>query len=461
MVMKESIKTYHEAVSFIESLSNISAMEGRSKKRAEEHVEKVRDFLRFLGNPEKKLKIIHIAGTSGKGSVANMLQNILSSAGNIAGLYTSPHTTTYCERIKIGDKYIGEKELVGLVNFLKNKMDESLASSPFPRGRQGGGYSFNFFEFTFILAILYFKKMKCEYAVIETGLGGRRDTTNAIQKPIYTIITNIGRDHLDVIGPALKDVAKEKAGIIKRGAPLLTGEKRKNLLKIFMRECAKHNTKYIILNTKNIKNIKINLDGTKFKYKDEDYKLRLLGEHQAKNAALAIECAKDLNMPQTAIKAGLLNAQYPARLEVILKHPLIILDGAHNEDKIRAGLDFILKIKNQKSKIKNYLIMAMAKNKKVNILPEFFKYFDKIYLTRFSNPFRKCRGLSDWLQAIPNNERKKTKYFHAAKDALLDILPRMRDNDLLMITGSIFLAGELREYWYPEDKIIKTRKSTF
>ncbi len=445
-MLKYKIKTYHKAVDFIESLANISAMEGRTKKRAEEHVKKVRDFLRFLGNPEKKLKIIHIAGTSGKGSVAAMLQNILSSAGHKTGLYTSPHTTTYCERIKVGEKYINEKDLVELVNFLKNKMDVS-------------GTSLNFFEFTFIIAILYFKKMKCKHAVIETGMGGRRDATNAIKNPVYTIITNIGRDHLDIIGPTLADVAKEKAGIIKRGTPLLTGEKRKKILKIFIKKCRMQNAECRMAEHKNLKNIKTDLDGTEFEYKKEHYKLRLLGDHQAKNAALAIECAKDLRVPPAAIKKGLLATQYSARLEVVSKKPLIIIDGAHNDDKLKAGLDFLTT--SYKLQATSYLIIAMSKNKKVKILSEFFQHFDKIYLTRFRNPFRKCRSRADWLNSVPKAARKKTKYFHLAKDALLDILPRLRNNDLLMITGSIFLAGELREYWYPEEQIIKLRKSTF
>ncbi len=445
--MTKTIKTYHEAVSFIESLSNIFAMEGRTKKRAEEHVRRVRDFLRLLGSPEKKLKIIHIAGTSGKGSVAAMLQNILSSAGRKAGLYTSPHTTTYCERIKIGNKYIGEKDLVLLVNFLKNKMN-------------GFSASLNFFEFTFCLAICYFARQKCGYAVIETGLGGRRDTTNAIKNPIYAIITNIGRDHLEIIGPTLKDVAYEKAGIIKRGVPLLTGERRKSILKFFARELRKiTNYELLITNYKELKNIKTNLEGTEFDYKKEHYKLRLLGEHQAKNAALAIECSKDLKISRAAIKKGLFATRYPARMEVIKKHPLIIIDGAHNTDKLKAELEFIRKseIRNQKSE--KYLIMAMAKSKKVKILPELFKFFDKIYITRFSNPFRKCRSRADWMKIVPKTARDKIKYFYFPKDALLDILPRLGNNDLLMISGSIFLAGELREYWCSEERIIKERNS--
>ena len=449
---KRTIKNYQEAVSFLEALSNISNIDRKSKKAAEERLENFTRFLKFLGNPEKSPKIIHIAGTSGKGSVATMLQNILISAEKKTGVYTSPHTTTFCERIKVGDKYISEKDLADLTNFLKNKMDEYIYKL------QTINYklTLNFFEASFCLALLYFQKQKCEYAVIETGMGGRYDATNAVKKPVYTIITNIGRDHLETIGPALKDVAYEKAGIIKKGSPCLTGEKNQRWIKIFNAECRMQNAECRITNYKNLKNIKTDLDGTEFEYKNEKYSLKLLGEHQASNAILAIECANDLKIGKQAIKKGLANTIYPARLEVISKKPFIIIDGAHNEDKLKAAAEFLRQNTHYATR---YLIIAMARNKKVKILPEFFRFFDKIYFTRFSNPFRKCFSLGDWQRILPKSEKKKMQYRHLAKDALLDILLKLGNNDLLLVTGSIFLAGEVREYWHPANKIIKNRKS--
>lgn len=468
---KFKITDYSEAVAFLESLSNISTVGEKrlSSARAEMRLKTIDAFLKILGQPEKKLKIIHIAGTSGKGSTVAMIHNILQAAGRKVGSYTSPHTTTFCERIKVGDIYIGERDLVGLVNYLKNKLDEYCNNF---HGLRFLIHTFNFFDASFILALLYFKKIGCEYAVIETGLGGRYDSTNAIKKPIYTIITNIGRDHLDIIGPTLKDAAYEKAGIIKPRAPFLTGEINKRFIKIFAKECGIQNTECRTADYKKIKNIKIGLDGTNFEYKGEKYKLKLLGEHQARNAVLAIECAADLAISGAAVKKGLARAFYPARLEIMSERPFIIIDGAHNADKLRAAINFIktLKYKNPGSRAKlatgrgiktRYLIMAAAKNKEIKkIIPEFVKYFDKINFTRFSNPFRKCYSYSDWMKIIPVAGRKKIKYFHLANDALLDILPKLRNNDSLLITGSIFLAGELRKHWYPEEKIIKFRNPT-
>jgi len=444
----KTIKNYQEAVSFLESLSNISNADRKSKKAAKERLENFKQFLKFLGNSEKDLKIIHIAGTSGKGSVAMMLQNILSAGGKKTGCYTSPHTTTFCERIKVGNRYIGEKDLVELINLLKYKMDKFIQPTTY---NLQPTTSLNFFEASFCLALLYFQKQHCQYAVIEAGMGGRYDATNAIKKPIYTIITNIGRDHLETIGPALKDVAYEKAGIIKRNVPVLIGEQQKRLIKIFKKQAK-------LLNYKDLKNIKTGLDGTEFEYKNEKYFLKLLGRHQAQNAALAIECAKDLKIKDSAIKKELSQTFYPARMEVISKHPLIIIDGAHNEDKLKATINF-LQTTNYKLQTK-YLIIAMARNKKVKILPDLFKYFNKVYFTRFSNPFRKCFSLGDWQKILPKNQKKKVQYKHLPQDALLDILPKLRNNDLLLVTGSIFLAGEIREHWYPKEGIIKPSKLT-
>jgi dihydrofolate synthase/folylpolyglutamate synthase len=268
---------------------------------------------------------------------------------------------------------------------------------------------------------------------------------------------------LNIIGPALKDVAYEKAGIIKAGAAFLNGETNRKWRKIFENELKKvgtRNARAKGADYEELKNIKISLDGTQFEYKGGKYNLKLLGGHQARNAALAIECAKDLKISEMAIRDGLLGAFYAARMEIISREPLIIIDGAHNEDKLKAALKF-LNAAACAPRARRYLIMAMAKDKKTKILPEFFKYFDKIYFTRFSNPFRKCLTFGDWRKIAMKVSKNKIKYRHMPQDALLDILPKLGNNDLLLITGSIFLAGELRGRWYSEDKILKSKKSFF
>ncbi|MBU1180415.1 hypothetical protein KJ885_05735, partial [Patescibacteria group bacterium] len=379
-----------------------------------------------------------------------------------AGSYTSPHTTTYCERIKVGDKYISEKELVDATNFLKDKMDEYVNSLTAYSLQLTAGL--NFFEFSFCLAIYYFAKQNCEYAVIETGCGGRYDASNAIEKPVYTIITNIGADHLDIFGN-LENIAKEKAGIIKPNVPILTGEQNKRWLDIFRKEIKLLHCCIVTLlkeiDYSYLKDIKTGLDGTSFEYKGEKYRLQLVGEHQARNAALAIECAKELlDTRYPIVQKGLERAFYPARMEVISKNPTIIIDGAHNEDKLQATIEFLLTTHYSLLANKKYLILAMAKNKDVKILSQFSKFFDRIYLTRFSNPFRKAMNYNDWLTKFAKSDKNRLYYKHYAKDALAEILPKLKKNDLLVITGSIFLAGELREEWYDEKYIIQKRKST-
>ena len=214
--------------------------------------------------------------------------------------------------------------------------------------------------------------------------------------------------------------------------------------------------KFKVLNYKNLKNIKTNLEGTDFEYLGEQYKLRLLGAHQARNAALAIECAKDLGIGIPEIKKGLFETFYPARAEAVSRRPLIIVDGAHNEDKLRATIEFI---KSNHPKGRKYLIIAAAKSKKIKkIMPMLKSHFDGVFATRFSNPFRKALGYDEWRKGFAN---KKVLYYHYPHDALGAALTRLRKYDLLLITGSIFLAGELREYWYPEEGILKKRRSIF
>ena len=278
--MKNTITTYKEAVDFIVSLSNITHFKKGNLDIAEAKLLNVKRFLKFLGNPEKKLKIIHIAGTSGKGSLTMMLHNIFYATGVKVGSYTSPHTTTFLERIKINDKYIVVEDLIDFTNILKDKMNEFILSS---------GLYLNFFEFSFCLSIFSFYKKGCDFAVIETGCGGRYDSSNSIKKPIYSIITNIGNDHLNIFG-TMKNLVYEKAGIIKKGTPFLTGETNKKWLKIFEKE---NNKKIKVVKYQNIKITKLDLNKTKFKYNNKEYELKLLGKHQIKNALLAIECAKD------------------------------------------------------------------------------------------------------------------------------------------------------------------------
>ncbi|MBU4421657.1 hypothetical protein KKB41_01675, partial [Patescibacteria group bacterium] len=214
------------------------------------------------------------------------------------------------------------------------------------------------------------------------------------------------------------------------------------------------------INYADLKNIETNLNGTSFEYKNEKYNLQLVGEHQARNATLAIECANDLKINN--IGKGLERAFYPARMEVISINPTIIIDGAHNEDKLQALLRFLTPKTYNSKPNKKYLIFALAKNKQVTkVLPQLLEFFDVTYLTRFSNPFRKVMNYSDWLTKFAKSDKNKLYYKHYAKDALVEILPKLKKDDLLVITGSIFLAGELREHWCSEEEIVKNRKSIF
>jgi len=275
-------------------------------------LERTRRFLWALGNPEKKFKSIHIAGTKGKGSTAAMVESVLRSAGYRTGLYTSPHLVRFNERIKVNGKEIPDKKLVSLVSRLK-KITESKK------------IRLTHFEFTTALAFKYFAERRVDFAVIETGMGGRLDATNVIT-PRVSVITNIEKEHSQYLGRTLKKIAAEKAGIIKRGVPVVTAEKKKEILAVFKKAAKKKNSK---------------LSAVRKPFKG---KLGLLGGFQRMNAALAVAAIKELRaqgfeISESAIMRGLASVKWLARFEIVRRSPTFVLDCCHTPGAARVCAD--------------------------------------------------------------------------------------------------------------------------
>lgn len=293
---------YNETLEYIHSLPRFSESAG---------LERIRRLLSCLGNPQNDLKFIHIAGTNGKGSVCAMLANTLKLAGYKTGLYISPFITCFRERMQINGEYISESELAEITQLVRSV-----------------SVKVNEFEFITAVAFLFFKKHGCDVVVLETGLGGRLDATNVIDTPLCSVITGIGLDHTAVLGETLEEIAKEKCGIIKNGAPVFTTYNQPTAA---MRVISQYPsvTKPDIAS---LSDCVSNTDGNTFIYKGERYETSLVGEYQIENALLAIEvllcCGLDIGTEK--IKAGLKTAVFPARLEIISKKPLVLLDGAHN-----------------------------------------------------------------------------------------------------------------------------------
>ena len=257
-----------------------------------------------IGNPHKKLRLIHVAGTNGKGSTCSILTKILIDHGFKVGLYTSPHLKKFNERIQINNCQISDEYIANFFNKNRTTINEIKAT---------------FFETTTAMAFNYFKDQVVDYAVIETGLGGRLDSTNVII-PKVCGITSISLDHTEILGDTVEKIAVEKAGIIKEGVPTFTFEQKPSVLEILRKEADKKKSNLDITTDTDIDIVKSNENGTFFKYSDLEFELPLVGDHQVKNCVLAIKISKKLLgglLDSSKVKSSVKTTKWPGRLEQI------------------------------------------------------------------------------------------------------------------------------------------------
>ncbi|MEK7084472.1 MAG: Mur ligase family protein, partial [Patescibacteria group bacterium] len=320
--------TYPHAEQFLLSLSNLPRRRYMDDtKKNDVYLKRLKFFLNLIGNPEKKIPhYIHVTGTSGKGSVSTFLASILSASGQKTGLMISPHPTELRERWQINGVLMPKKNFVRIIEKFKPLLDRYERESPYD--------ALSFFDLTTAIGLFYFAQKRVSWAVLEVGCGGRLDSTNVIPKKDIAVITNVGLDHTEVLGDTKEKIAFEKAGIITRGCRVFTMEKNPNVLRVIERECKKKRVKISDFRFQ-ISDLKQNLSDISFSYQGNTYKLSCLGTHQAHNAALCIDIAHSLNVPTRAIQKGLSRAKLPLRMEIVQKNPLVILDGAHNPDKIK------------------------------------------------------------------------------------------------------------------------------
>ncbi len=448
---------YSEAVDYILSLNDIPHKKYlKNKNDAEIYLQRIGYLLKLLGHPERKIPhYIHITGTSGKGSVAIMLESILRAAGKKTGLTTSPHPSAITERWAISGKEITGRKFAELTKNIQPKIDTYIKNSP---------YDFpSFFEIVTAVGFVWFAQQKIDWAVVEVGLGGRHDSTNIIPKKDTAVITNIGQDHLKIIGPTLADVTVEKSGIIKTGCGVFTMEKRPELLKIIYKECRGQRAKLHVINNPDFRVEKTDLSGSTFLYKGEKYTIPVLGTHQINNAILAIETAKFLRIPVSAIKLGLTKIKLPVRLEIIHKKPLIILDGAHNPDKMRTtastvarllrGAQYAKTTSNSQKKFAKKrglcLLLGFSADKNITVmLKQLIALAPKIVVCTqsSSNPMRQAADpqiLAEKIRKFSPNT--KVKIILNADEAFAWAKKITNKNDVLLVTGSFFLSGQIKK----------------
>ena len=319
--------TYAEALNYIHGVSNFFCKPG---------LDRIRELCEGLGNPQKDLKIIHVTGTNGKGSVCSMLHSILREEGYRVGLYTSPYVRQFNERIRVNGKSIPNGILAKLTQKVK-KIAKKMKDHPTE------------FELITAIAFEYFRACKCHYVILEVGMGGRLDATNIIDAPLLSIITGVSIDHTAFLGDTVEQIASEKAGIIKEKSPTLYGGEDKVAEEIIAAECEKMQSILYKTDYSSLSISEMNLYESVFTYKDRaDIQIQLLGEYQPRNAAIALEAADILvkggvDLHEDSIRYGIRNAWWPARFEVIAKDPTVIFDGAHNPQGVDAAVESIKK----------------------------------------------------------------------------------------------------------------------
>ena len=434
--------TYSEAIDYIYDLTKYGIKLG---------LKNINYLLYLLGEPHKKLKIIHVAGTNGKGSTCSSISSILQSDGYKVGLYTSPHLVDFAERIKINHKPIDRKKVSELLERIKPYI-EKVANTP----------SYNhptFFEVITSMAFLYFFEEQVDFLVLEVGLGGRLDATNVCE-PLISVITHIDYDHMDQLGNSLQEIAREKGGIIKPEGIVISSnqyEEVYNEIKKIAEE--KNSLIYSVGREINYKIVKSDIKGVIFDLKGiyHEYKnlhTPLLGRHQADNSATAITAIEALkirgiNITEKAIRAGLEKVKWTGRLEIIQHKPILILDGAHNPNGVKVVRDALKEIFSYHRLILVLAIFADKDYKKMIqiIVPN----ADLIIATKTEN----SRATSPRIIA-----KEAAKYIDQNKIIVTENIPQAincalsnsKEDDLICITGSLYTVGEAKRYFNIKNK---------
>ncbi|MCE2711011.1 MAG: bifunctional folylpolyglutamate synthase/dihydrofolate synthase [Cryomorphaceae bacterium] len=367
----------------------------------------------LLGNPEKSLRFIHVAGTNGKGSVSCMLASILKESGERTGLFTSPHIIDFRERIRINGEVIPEEDVI---NFCKLIQEISKDLQP------------SFFEITFAMALWHFKRSKCSICVIETGLGGRLDATNCVM-PLVSVITNISLEHTQFLGNTLSAIAREKAGIIKPSIPVVIGECLSESEPVFQEVAMQKNAQLI------------DCSGLPF---SEEYDLPLLGDYQKTNFRTVLQTLEvlkmyDLTCSREAIQSGLSNLHkntgFFGRMQLIQKEPLILLDVSHNAAGIQQTLDTIHKL----NKGKLHLIYGSSSDKDVHSIVKLFPSNASVAFCTFKN----LRSLTvEEFEKLNDEFCVKHPIYEDLNMAIEDISLKLDSQDTLLIFGSFFLIAD-------------------
>lgn len=401
-------------------------------------LDNIRRLMSELGEPQKSFSSIHVAGTNGKGSTSAMIESLLRTSGVKTGLFTSPHLVSFTERIRVNGQEMSEDAVIGLADEVRTIVSRIEDFSP------------TFFEVVTAIAFLHFMKMKVQWAVVEVGMGGRLDASNIIL-PEVSVITSIGLDHREFLGDTLEAIAREKAGIIKKGVPLVTAEQSPGVMEIIRQRCDETGSRLFRYNSDfssevaSIGDVTVSLNykGAK-EYRD--IMLSMAGEHQIINAALAIKTIEIVSEKHPEmdcdIKKGLESVAWPGRLEMIKECPPVLIDGAHNPPAAEVLSAYLRKLLGAKYSRIIMVIGVMADKDIKGILGPLLPLAAEIL---FAAPAYGRAASAKNLVAVAASLGYGSKSSETVADALHKAEGLYKTGDLIVVTGSFYTIGEAKE----------------
>lgn len=400
-------------------------------------LERIRKLMYLLGNPQKKLRFIHVAGTNGKGSTCAYLSQILIESGYKTGQFTSPYIYEFSERIRINNKMISDEELADVTLRVKDAADK-FAEDDHPTE----------FELMTAVAFVYFASQKCDIVVSEVGMGGRLDSTNVIEaeETVATVVTTVDYDHMQFLGDTLEKIAAEKAGIFKSGVPIISSQQKIEVKKVLEDKAKERGCKIYFSKNNDINIKKVDLSEDKllrnFEYKNVEYTTKLIALYQPQNASIAIDTAKLIQdqfrqITNESIKNGIANTKWGARFEIISKRPMVILDGGHNIQGVHALIDSLTDVFDVKKFV--FVMGVLADKDYEDMVKIVAPYAKKVYTITPPNPRKlfaedlaKC-FTKYGVDAIPCE----------TSDAISQAKKETSESDVIVAFGSLYSISKL------------------
>lgn len=416
--------TYEKAIEYINSTEWFGSKLG---------LERISELMSRLGNPQNHLKFVHIAGTNGKGSCSAMLASVFKAAGYKTGLYTSPYIYRFNERMQINGKEIDNDILADLISEIQPIADD-MDDHPLV------------FEMVTAAAMLWFEREHCDIVILEVGLGGRLDATNVISVPEAAVIMNIGLDHIQQLGKTVTEIAAEKGGIIKNGCSVVLYQQNDEVEAVIQKLCQEKNADLHKADFSAIEPEFDSLDGQTFTYKENSYAIPLLGAHQRRNAATAIEAVEVLrkkgwNIDQAALEHGLYSVYWPARFELLMDDPYFVLDGGHNP---QCAGTVVQNLADYFPGIKHLMLVGVLADKDYETLFSVLNLASDEYICVTPDSARAlpAEKLAGFLQRFG----KPVSVCDSIEDAVFLAIDKAREKDgMVCAVGSLYMAGKIRE----------------